>query len=224
MHLRNAVRRLEQFQKGAITSRLGSLEMAFRGLAGSKCAPTCAIQEVDLELLESLLLIKKVAGQINVAVHAVGLLLALPALLKHHERIESLSLGAGNTGRKFDLVTSYRIAEFKFIRWRGGAESIRQNALFKDFYNLAESNTRKAKFLYVLGLKHPLTFLNGRRSITSVFSRNNSLLQDFERRYGERFTVVKDYYDYRHRLVRIVDLLDLVPILAKLPSEDIRAA
>jgi hypothetical protein len=45
------------------------------------------------------------------------------------------------TGRSFDLETSYRVAvaEFKFIRWQGGPESIRQNQLFKDFYLLARS-------------------------------------------------------------------------------------
>ena len=65
--------------------------------------------------------------------------------------IEYVSLGAGNTGRAFDLETNQRIAEFKFIHWQGGPESIRQNSLFKDFYEMAEYDTRKQKFLYVLG-------------------------------------------------------------------------
>jgi hypothetical protein len=36
-------------------------------------------------------------------IHAVGILTALPHILEHDERIETLSLGAGNTGRQFDL-------------------------------------------------------------------------------------------------------------------------
>ena len=60
-----------------------------------------------------------------------------------------MSLGAGNTGRAFDLETNKRIAEFKFIRWQGGPEAIRQNALFKDFYFMAEHAGVKRKYLYV---------------------------------------------------------------------------
>jgi hypothetical protein len=68
--------------------------------------------------------------------------------------IEYVSLSAGNTKRKFDLEANQRIAEFNFIRWQGGSESIRQNSLFKDFYGLAEQGTQKEKFLYVLGTEH----------------------------------------------------------------------
>lgn len=65
------------------------------------------------------------------------------------EQIESLSLGAGNTGRSHDLEPDRRIAEFEFIEWRGGAESIRQNSLFVDLFNLASSDIDKRKVLYV---------------------------------------------------------------------------
>lgn len=46
-------------------------------------------------------------------------LLSLPNILDSGERVESLSLGAGNTPGGHDLVTDRRIAEFKFTRWRG---------------------------------------------------------------------------------------------------------
>ena len=60
-----------------------------------------------------------------------------------------------------------RIAEFKFIHWRGGSEAIRQNGLFKDFYSLAEHETEKRKELYVLDCKYPLRFLRGGRALSS---------------------------------------------------------
>jgi hypothetical protein len=63
---------------------------------------------------------KQVAGQINVVIHALVILLCLPHILKDHEVIEYVSLGAGNTARAFDLETNQRVAEFKFIRWQGG--------------------------------------------------------------------------------------------------------
>jgi len=171
-------------------------------------------------LLQALLELKRVSGQINVSIHAVGVLLSLSAILKPHELVESLSLGAGNTGRSFDLVTNGRIAEFKFIRWRGGAESIRQNAIFKDFYGLAEARVKKEKYLYVLGLEHPLRFFSGGRSLTSVMSRNSKLLAAFRTKYGKRFLTVREYFLHRKHAVQIVDLLPIVPILSKLPSVD----
>ena len=56
---------------------------------------------------------KRSAGQINVIVHAVGILVALPKILEPGELVQSLSLGAGNTGRAHDLETDRRIDEFR---------------------------------------------------------------------------------------------------------------
>jgi len=55
-------------------------------------------------------LIKQLAGQINVVIHALGILLCLPHILRPGEVIEYVSLGAGNTGRAFDLETNLRVA------------------------------------------------------------------------------------------------------------------
>ena len=88
---------------------------------------------------------KRLAGQINVMIHALGILLCLPHILEPKERVEYGSLGAGNTGREFDLETNLRVAEFKFIRWRGGAESIRQNSVFKGYLLLAEHPTGRSE-------------------------------------------------------------------------------
>ena len=138
-------------------------------------------------------LMKQLAGQINVVIHALGILRCLPHIFQPGEVIESLSLGAGNTGRDFDLETNQRVAEFKFIRWRGGPETIRQNSLFKDFFELAEHDTDKQKCLYVLGTKHPLAFLTSGRAISSVLNRNVDLLARFQSLYPECSTV-QDYY------------------------------
>ena len=156
---------------------------------------------------------KQLAGQINVIIHAVGILAALPHILDKSEVVVELSLGAGNTGRNFDLETDRRIAEFKFINWKGGSESIRQNSLFKDFYQLAEAETEKARYFYVLGTEKPLKFLTGRRKLTSVMSRNASLAESFRKRFNDDFQVVREYYDYRKDRVKIVDLLPVLPEL-----------
>jgi hypothetical protein len=119
----------------------------------------------------------------------------------------------GNTGRAFDLETNQRIAEFKFIRWQGGPEVIRQNALFKDFYLLAEHNSDKSKYLYVLGTEHPLKFFNGGRSLSSVLSRHVGLWNHFRKEFGDRYRTVRDYYGLRKDIVVIEDVSAWLPDL-----------
>ena len=120
-------------------------------------------------------------------------------------------MGAGNTGKRFDLETDSRVAEFKFINWQGGAEAIRHNSLFKDFYGLAEYNEGKKSYLYVVGKQIPLRFLNGSRVINSVLSKDNKLSQEFSGKYGDRFKVVNDYYQYKKEVVLIEDIANILP-------------
>src|SRR5262249_32721491 len=128
------------------------------------------------------------------------------------------SLGAGNTGKPFDLETDRRVAEFIFTNWWGGPESIRQNEIFKDFYHLAEFDTPKTRYLYVLETTHPLKFLRGGRSIfgkSGVVSKNQSLRDAFLDQYGtDRFTKVRDYYEYRQARIQLVGVATTVPELA----------
>lgn len=178
MDIAESVRRVAKFEGDALTKRLSSLETALAGLSREVVEQECKKNALDPGLLEAASVVKGFAGQINVVIHAAGILVALPAILEGGERVESLSLGAGNTGKAFDLETDRRVAEFKFITWRGGPESIRQNSLFKDFYGLAEADTQKRRCLFVLGLDRPLSFLTGQRSLGSVMSRNAALAAD----------------------------------------------
>ena len=145
-------------------------------------------------MLSAAAAIKRLAGQINVVIHALGILLCLPHLFEEGEVVEYVSLGAGNTGRHFDLKTDRRVAEFKFIRWRGGAETIRQNAFFKDFFLLAEARTDKRKHLYVLDMARPLRLMRGGRAIHSVLNGNTALLRRFAEAHGDRYRTVSDYF------------------------------
>ncbi len=118
---------------------------------------------LDANIYAAAKIVKQASRQIDVIIHTIGILRSLEHILEHDEIVESVSLGAGNTGKKFDLETTHRIAEYKFIDWKGGSESIRQNGIFKDFYNLAEHDTSKRKVLYVNGTMFPLKFFKGRR-------------------------------------------------------------
>ena len=213
MDLTEAASRIQAFEQRALTDRLWDLENSFRGANKDGATELCTRNSLDSRLLISAFQLKQLAGQINVIIHAVGILAALHHILDKSEVVVELSLGAGNTGRNFDLETDRRIAEFKFINWKGGSESIRQNSLFKDFYQLAEAETEKARYLYVLGTEKPLKFLTGRRKLTSVMSKNASLAESFRKRFNDDFQVVREYYDYRKDRVKIVDLLPVLPEL-----------
>jgi len=225
--LTEAAKMIEAFEGPSLRTSIAQLEKLFSGDSKAKCKSRLKKVLVDDNLLDAALVLKATAGQINVIVHAVGILLSLPHILEQDEVIEFLSLGAGNTGKDFDLETDRRIAEFKFIRWRGGSETIRKNQLFKDFYLLAEENTKKKKFLYVVEKEHPLKFLLGSRAIDSVFSRNVKLLDQFREKYQGQISVVSEYFALKHKDIEIVDLAEILPSyfkkteLVALPEEDI---
>ncbi len=209
-----AAKVIQQFEKDSLTDRISEVERTIRGANLESFKSIYESLEINPNLLDAAISLKQVAGQINVLIHATGILLSLPHILQEGEVIEALSLGAGNTGKKFDLETNQRIAEYKFINWRGGADTIRENSLFKDFYLMAEHDTPKKRYLYVIGTKYPLKFLGGGRALTSVMSKNISLWSDFQKRYGDKFSKVYEYYEYRKASVEIVDIAEIVPELA----------
>ena len=198
--------RIQEFKTESLTSKISVLEKSLVGANNRSAANLLKEVGVDDELMEGALIIKQVAGEINVIIHTLGILHYLPDILKDGEEVEYLSLGAGNTGKNFDLETNLCVAEFKFINWRGGAEVIRQNKLFEDFYKLAEYESEKEKYLFLLGLDIPLKFLTGQRALNSVLSKNVKMRNEFFSKYGERFSVVREYYEFKKHAVKLVDL------------------
>lgn len=210
MSVNQAIRAIEAFQGTSLTASLAEIEREVVGKRATQLRDLCEIRAVNHGFMASAASIKRFAGQINVIIHAAGILCSLPKLLERGEVVESVSLGAGNTGRKFDLETNFRIAEYKFIDWRGGSESIRQNSLFKDFYDLAEHSGRKRRFLYVVDTSFPLKFLNGGRALSSVLSRAPRTHTTIVQKYGDRMKVVRDYYSLKKDKVTIEDISSLI--------------
>lgn len=211
--LTEAIASLQRFSGSSLRHRLAEIEAALSGCSSTQCGERNTSFAVADNTIAAAAHIKNVVGEINVIIHALGILLCLPHILETDEHIEYVSLGAGNTGRPFDLETNTRIAEFKFIRWRGGPEAIRQNGLFKDFFNLAEATTTKKRYLYVLGTKRPLRFLESKRALSSVLNVH-SVRERFFQLVGDRYTTVGEYYADRRSRVDIVDVAPLVPELA----------
>ena len=198
--------RLDRFAGGDLTQKLARIEREAKGVTAENWVPLLEQTHATHEALAEAAELKRLAGQVNVTIHALGILLCLRHILEPGERVESLSLGAGNTGKRFDLETSRRVAEFKFIRWRGGSESIRQNDTFKDFYLLAAHVTSKRKHLFLLGTEHALRFFRGGRQLTSVLSKNEDVRQRFFGEFGGTFRTVGDYYAAHESEVEIGDV------------------
>jgi len=203
---------LKRFSGDGLARTLGAIERRSQGLTTETAALLLDDAGADAATYQAAALIKSLAGEINVAIHALGILRCLPHILQPGEVVEYVSLGAGNTGRPFDLETNLRVAEFKFINWRGGPESIRQNGVFKDFFLLAHHDTPKSKHLYLLGADHALKFLRGGRALDSVLSRHVGLKEIFRDRFGEHYQVVSDYFLDHGDMVLIEDIS---PWLAK---------
>lgn len=216
--LGRALVRIDRLASAGLTRWIGGLEATFEGADAVGIGEQLGKNGVDEDLLAAALLVKRTAGQVNVLIHAVGILVALPKLLEPGEVVESLSLGAGNTGRDFDLITDRRIAEFTFIDWRGGSESIRQNKLFGDLVALLSAKTRKRRIAYVNGTTHPLRFLGNRRAIRSVL-KDAPLERRFRQRYGEKYATVGDFWEAVKSQVEIVDLAPIIPSLTLAPRE-----
>lgn len=214
MEFAEAIAAFNLFSCQDVGRTLSKIELAIEGATADSCTPLLREYHAQHDALTAAGLIKRLAGQVNVVIHALGILLCLPKVLQTDEVIESISLGAGNTGKPFDLETNHRVAEFKFITWQGEPEAIRQNSLFKDFYYLAEHDSSKSRHLYVLGTEFPLRFLNSRRALESVLSKNVTFHNEFRVKYPD-YQVVRDYYLPRRNQVSIEDMSAMVPGLTE---------
>ncbi len=145
--IEDAIHLLQTFRGADFRRTIGRIEKSSKGASSNSCASLLTTCGARADVLGAAGQIKQLAGQINVVIHTLGILLCLPRILRPGEVVDYVSLGAGNTGRAFDLETNQRIAEFKFIHWQGGPESIRQDSLFKDLYEMAECKTPKEKYL-----------------------------------------------------------------------------
>lgn len=208
---------LNAFVRGNLTSTISQIENTIAGQHTETVKPFLSQHGINPAVLGAAADVKRAASQIDVVIHALGILQSLPHILKADEIVQSVSLGAGNTGRHFDLETNFQVAEFKFIAWKGGAEAIRQNGIFKDFFDLARAETNKRKVLYVLGTEHPLKFLNGGRALSSVLSKNQTTRDIFYETYGDRYQRVRDYYKDHCHLVEVIDASPWLPDLCSLP-------
>src|SRR6185369_2101538 len=91
-----AISALQAFCGPDLTQTIYRIETSLRKATVDTCASALSATRTSSEVLSAAGLIKRVAGQINVVIHAAGILACLPRILQPGEEIEYVSLGAGN--------------------------------------------------------------------------------------------------------------------------------
>lgn len=215
--LDDALHALEYFKGASLKKTISQIETRLAGIRADEASTLNSEFEITASLINAAAEVKRASAQIDVVIHTLGILYSLPHILDAGEIVESTSLGAGNAGSEFDLITDRRIAEFKFIFWQGGSEAIRKKSFFEDYYKLVREHTPKRKFFYLLNTEIPLAFLGGNRSMLKVLDRNRRLCDDFEKRYGaQQYPTVGAFYRAHEGQVTFVNLLGIIPELAVL--------
>jgi hypothetical protein len=195
----------------ALTQRVKNLEAALVGRSASAAVAPIGEALLGAPTLVGALELKAVAGQIDTLVHVCGVATALAWVLEPDETIVYVSLGAGTGDRLYDLETDRRIAEFKFTKWQAaGHNSAREQVLLADVVNLAEADTAKDRYMYVLGVDQQRKFLESGRSLASMMARRQPLLAKVRDRHPDVSTV-GGYWAAVQDRVRLVDLVDVVP-------------
>jgi len=201
---------LSTYLGSALTLRINALEDHFTGACDQNVEGLLKNQQLTPHLFNQALLIKREIGQLHVVIHALGVLLSLPAVLEKGEVIKQLSLGAGNApDRRYDLETNIRIAEFTFIDWKG-RDSARQDKLFKDFFLLAEAETVKRRCLYVNSRSHAIKCMEGKRTCKSLLGRNANI----GRRFAETYPATMLACEYFRQKRSVVDIIELHTVQA----------
>ena len=211
MTITDAISVVQAFKSDSLADQIAAIESDLARIRSEDIAAVTQPFGINHELLLAAAAVKQASAQIDVVIHSVGILYALPHLLRKGEVVEGLSLGAGSAGSDFDLVTSQRIAEFKFIRWQAKRNAIRNKTVFQDFFKLAREETAREKYLYLLNTEIPLRFLQGGRDLPKVLDRNKRLAEDFTARYGRTYRTVGEYYKAHQDEVHIVNLTEMVP-------------
>lgn len=169
------------------------------------------------------LTLKAVAGEVDVLLHAVGIVAALPFILEAGETVEKLSLdqdsgGTGDGDLTADVVTSKKVAEVTFIRWaEKKGNGTREVKLLRDLINLDvvpdEDVGDRSRILYVTGGAPARRFLSGRTNIAKKLKDKAETLDMFRARYGDRYEMIGPYWQALQGGGRItlVDLYEQYP-------------
>lgn len=215
--LASSVERIARFSGKNLASKIAELEFKFVNLQKQEIIGNLSADSINEDLLNAARSVKHAAAQIDVVLHALGILVLLPSILEEGEMVESLSLGAGSSeAKRFDLETNRRIAEFTFIEWTGN-DNTRLQKIFKDFYRIAEFNTLKRKEIWLTDDSYALKYLRSGSSIRSATRNHSDIWESFQTSYPT-LDKVRDYYRLRAETVVFRVYTSPVPRAEEVPT------
>lgn len=176
MRTQDALRIVSDFKGANLKQKLSGIKNNLIGKGRSDI--------IDLhEVYEAALEVKRLSAQIDEIVHSTGIIKCLPFILTENERVIDLSLAAGADGAGIDLVTTNRIAEFKFSKWQVGvANGMRKRQVFSDLVNLYINPSLLKKELYVFDAARIISFFKSNRSTwKNVLSKSGGLDKKLEK-------------------------------------------
>ncbi|MET8852468.1 hypothetical protein [Amycolatopsis sp. NPDC004625] len=202
----------EFFGQEDLASRVSRLEDRLEGADRETVEERVAPEGLTGALLQGALLVRQHAGHVNDLIHAAMIVRALPKILEPGERIvRRPSLASGNDGgRKFDLETDRRVAEFKAAQWKG-RDTMRKRMLVADLVGLVlERGDRRAE-LYVLG-RLPIDYLRTSTSTVDWALGRSSphLRQAYEQSFGSAALTVGQFTAGPAADVVLRDLSELI--------------
>ncbi|KFF16546.1 hypothetical protein B0A63_11330 [Flavobacterium johnsoniae UW101] len=175
------------------------------------------VSDYDFEnIFSASKIIKEASAQIDEIVHATGIMIAQKKWLEENEKLQYLSLGAGNHKEKFDLETNLRIAEFKFGRWNDkSSNGLRRRGYFSNYIGLLTSEDPRRKYFVVEDKESFLKFIKGKADWRNVLSKNPTGLKKLEffliEKGKENLTSVGQIYSAFEESVIIISYKEIMP-------------
>ncbi len=211
MGLEDATKQIEKFKGISLADRISDLEKTIENEKVEGVRRLIQEQNLDRYFLSAASAVKRASAQIDVVIHAVGIIYSLPYILDKDEHIVRASIGASSASGEYDLETDRRLAEFKFSKWQGSGDAVRKKTLFEDFVKLAIAETSKEKYLYILDSSVPIRFLRGNSFVLRLLDRNNGVREKFIAAFGDKYQKVNEFHSAFENEIKLVDLIGLVP-------------
>jgi hypothetical protein len=200
------------FAGGSLTKTVADLEQSFQQSDAPGIQAALDQRRITAGALEAGLVARDHLGRLNDIVHAAAITAVLPLLLEPDERVEFVSLAAGNSpNRPFDLATDRRIGEFKLSRW-DGHDTARKLHLTKDLVHLAADVSGRRAQLFVLD-QRPIQFaVKSKSPIANLLRRFPATLELFKAEFGDPTVSISQF---RSAAAARVEIIDLRPILGQ---------
>lgn len=205
MNLNDAIKIINRFKNESVKDTINDLQKLEKSVLSANFTMVFSAAKI----------VKEASAQINEIVHATGIMMAREVWLNEDEKVEYLSLGAGNNKGRFDLETNLRIAEFKFGKWNeGSANDIRRRGYFSNYVSLLTANKNRDKYFVVEDKIAFVKFMNGNAKWKNVLSKNPSGFRKLQNFLAENkkddLETVSEIFNHFEEMVTVINFKEII--------------